>query len=326
VDGLAVAPPAGVQAGLDHDVIEQNVGDRSFVANEDAQAAVGVVDDQVLEGAPADAVRAVADADAARSREEGAVGDGDVFAECIRPAPQAGDRDGVVAGLDVAVGNVDVAAGDAVDAVVVRDQEVVADANAADIGDLAVTQGDGPLGSVQQGYVSDRDVPAFFEVNQAARAFSHDHRPVIGENPIGRSLAGVLSRGVFELLGGIVHEGGAVALDGALADDGDVVSVFGVYQAAFAGELQVGFNLFDGFESCPGFEPELHVAAKLDRPADVPPGGDDHCAAAGCGACVNRLADGVGIAGAAVARRPVLDDIERIHALAPQESSTQQET
>ena len=71
---------------------------------------------------------------------QGAIGHRDVLA--------ADDGEIVVAGLDIAVGEVNVAAVDAIDAVVVRDAQVVGDADSGHHGVPAVLQVQGPVRGV----------------------------------------------------------------------------------------------------------------------------------------------------------------------------------
>ena len=151
------------------DVGEEHVFDGALLPHDDGDHAVTVDDGAVAEDDVADVVVGLGtEGECAAVRLDGAVGDVDV----LRGAPvfHRLQDDGVVAAVQAAVGDEDVAAAVDVDAVGVGAVEVVVDDDAVDAQVVAALRMHGPAGAVLNGNAGERNVLGVADLHQWADA------------------------------------------------------------------------------------------------------------------------------------------------------------
>lgn len=290
MNGLGNAPPhCVVQFGGDHEIGEDEVFDQCAISVEQADAAVAMRNDTVAESGIANGFGTFRlDFDAGGTGGERAARHGDVFA-----GPKLGEvagslqDDAVVTGLDVAVGDADAAAVVDINAIAVRDAEIVEDADALDVKSVASDRVNSPGRSVDDGELFEADIAAIQEKQHAG-------------SPIGRiAMAGRIKRIVrteerlsnfvaaFAKLGEIGVE---ISINLARAANGNVRGVLGEEKRTV---LMEEVAVTCGFECGPGAEFEGDVRPQDNTAAQVSfAAGQKNGSTSGCGAGIHRSLEG----------------------------------
>ena len=294
IDRLGLAPPDVAEiVALDDEVVEDDVGHGALVAVLDAYAAVGGLDDAVLDEHVADAVHVLrTDLDGAGATRHDAVGDDDVLAGTIfLPFATVLEADAVVARSDVAVGNTHLLGVVDIDAVAIAYLEVVEQRDADDRCIVAADEVYGPIGTVADGDVANL---------QLLDTDEGEHVRTRIELVNGLELVAVEQF--------FAHEADAIAVDGALSGDGDVAGVLGPKpHHALAFVLLEGAQFVDtlvGIGQPCGirFEMIIDVGLEFDGSAqEGVTGREDHLSATLCRTCVDGFLDGGSVIGNAIA-------------------------
>ena len=250
----------------------------------DADAALGVGEGAILDGEIGDSA-----GDGAADGDAVTVAVGAMFDVDIRGAAAAGEI--IIADADVAVFDQDVAAGDIAGVGVVTGVDGIggsggADRHAAhgDIGRMP-TDGDMEHRRILELDTLDEDVIAFAEDDHARPA---DAGLSFDEWPPWRALA----------------------VDRALAGDGDIVEALAVDEAV--GGFGSAGVFIDGehLERCAGVEAQVDCVSELQRPGQILAGGDFYGAATGGGSGFDCRLDGLGAICVAAGDRAVVGDLE----------------
>ena len=294
------AHAVGDEAVPVHDVLDVAVAPRVDPGGGEVDAGQGrLVDAGVIDAHVADRPGADAVADAVAAAPDVAVGDGDVLAEVRRRMVPARGADGeaVVAGVQGAVRDLHVARAVDGEAVGVGDGDVRVDPDAADVHAVAAADVARPGWGVVERDAGEAD---------AAAAEDGDHRA--GAEPLAvdrLQLEPVLVERPAAVLLGLAEERGAVAVDGALAGDGDVVGAARPDEVAAAPLLAVAPEVLGegvvrvvvravhaALERRALGQVQLDAALELDRPGRPRPRRNLDAPAAGRARVVDRALDG----------------------------------
>ena len=226
-------------------------------------------------------------------RGQDAVGDRDIFGRAQRVAERfavAPDGNGVVGGLDEAVGHGGEAAAVEVDPVVAAHARIAEDAKSGDRDEVAAVQETVPVGTVAQFAVHDPDVPAFAE---------EQHLPV----PVFQLEKSIVRIDLIQPMGKTAVDG--TALNGnvfaLISDDQMSAVVLLVFAGAVRGTEVRGIPrlLFAaGKQDRARFQPQSGMAAQIDRAAFVNARRKNHFPA-----CVDRPLDCLRVGRFAIAGR-----------------------
>ena len=251
------------------------------------------------------------------------------------------DHDAVVARVEEAVGDADVAGGVDVDAVTVGALALGGglalgiggdEADAAHDDIVAVDGVEHPHGGLEEGDVGDEDVFAMIETDEGRAEelgglgevgggeFFAGFDAVVKGAPRGLVGGGVLAGGGFAAAGvGAPPPVPALAVEGAAAGDGDVVFALGVDEGGVGEDVgafpargdEGGIGGVAAVEEFgPGLEVERLVALGHDGAGEVFAGGEKNGAAAGVGAGGDGCGDGGGVFGFAVGHGAVIEDVK----------------
>ena len=294
VNRLGLAPPDVAEiVALDDEVIEDDVGHGALVTVLDADAAVRSLDDAVLDEHVADAVHVLrTDLDGTGAARHDAVGDDDVLAGAVfLPFATVLEADAVIARGDVAVGNTHLLGVVDVDAIAIAYLEVVEQRDADDRGIVTADEVNRPVGTVADGDIANLQ---FLDTDESEHVRT------------GVELVNGLEFITVEQF--FAHEADAVAVDGALASDGDVAGVLGPKpHHTFALILLEGAQLVDALvgigKPCGiRFEMIIDVGLEFDGTAqERVTGREDHLSATLGRTCVDCFLDGSSVIGNAIA-------------------------
>ena len=292
IDRLGLSPPhIAPQATVHLDIREDHIRHSSLVTILDAQTAVRACDDAVVEDHIIDRVYILtSNLDGTRTAGHHAVGDGDIVAGaialCLTTVLQT---DTVIARGDMAVGDAHILRVVEVDAITITDLQVVEQVDALDDGLVATHEMYGPVGTLLDGHITDGEVT---HIRQ---------RQHMGTGVEGLVCQRLQLIAVAQLCS---HEGDAIAVDGALACNADVLGIVGpepehTLTSIFSkGTQAVDALIGIGFQRGCGFKIQLHVALQLDGTCQERMiAWQQHSAAAFSGTTVNHLLDGLGIVG-----------------------------
>ena len=294
IDRLGLAPPNVAEiVALDDEVVEDDVGHGALVTVLNADATVRRLDDAVLDEHVADAVHVLrTDLDGAGTTRHDAVGDNDVLAGTIFfPFTTVLEADAVVARSDVAVGNAYLLGVVDVDAVAIAYLEVVEQRDADDRGIVAADEVNRPVGAVADGDIANLQL---LDTDEGEHVRT------------GIELVNGLEFVTVEQF--FAHETDAVAVDGALAGDGDVAGVLGPKpHHALAFVLLEGTQFVDALvgigQPC-GIRFEMIIDVRLEFDGTTQKrvtGREDHLPATLGRTCVDCFLDGSSVIGNAIA-------------------------
>src|SRR5207247_1668706 len=235
MERFAMSPPvARVQACFNGDIRKQDVLNGTPVPRKNTHAAVGAVNHQILKHAIPDTVIAIAHSNAAGTALQRAIVDSDILCDAFLLA-KTRYTNGIVTRTDIAVRDVNITAGGAMNAIIVGIRQPVENHNSDKVDVIAVRQMKGPQWAVLNRNVADQNIFAVGQDDQVPRTILGQYRSITHVRiPVHIFLALPGKLAVEVILNPAlvqIHELSPVAVNHTMPCDGNVSGILGEDEA-----------------------------------------------------------------------------------------------